>query len=347
MDPSSLVATVNTYLDSLDIPTSVGEAKERMEKIRNFISLMRDAGFHTPLKYILPLYRNYVPESREELLEVSPLLERLLYSLNERKWTYERAKVAYVANRFSYFILKQKALQEWLPFLPYGGGFLLFSEEGGIASLRTFNSIVSVLTDMGVPLSTSRVVGSAVCNRVNKEALEHIEEKVRAIENYDAAVEYLTIVSKYDIVRINENPVILDKLMEELGEKGFLENGQVKEEVLIALKRVYTTRRKLYMVEAEKLLGTLVIGYEAAFPKSVKEKGPLRGFKLSEQNKEVLVTPLPNGKEALELVKFVDRVPFKRGEIAKALTNLSKGALDEEDELIVSILKDLRSNMSK
>jgi hypothetical protein len=228
MDPSSLVASVNAYLDGLNEPDSVREAKERMEKIRTYISIMRGAGFHTPLKHILPLYREYSP-SREELLEVSPLLERLLYSLNERKWTYERAKVAYVANRFAYFLLRQRALPEWLPYLPYDGGFLLFSEKGGVASLRAFNAIVSVLNNMGVPLSTSRAVGSAVCNRVNGEALPSIEERVKAVENYDVAMEYLSIVSRYDLVKINENPVILGKLLEELDKKdGYLLLGDTK-----------------------------------------------------------------------------------------------------------------------
>jgi len=245
---SELLAYANQYLDDLENrpPESEEEARERMMEVRSLISEMRRFNFHAPKFGIKQAFKSLAYIDKEELLEAIPFLQEFIYSLNIRQWTYERAKVAYLSNRLSWFILKERWLTEFFPYLPYGGDYLSFTSVGGGASYLVFRDLEKILRGEGGlraifrgerlesivrekghgPFSrtTSIILASL---SVKKAVQEHMEEIIKGerkkIPEYDVVVAYERLVARYDIQKLGENPELFSKLLQELEEAGFLD----------------------------------------------------------------------------------------------------------------------------
>jgi len=301
--PSELLAYANEYMDSIERPpASPSEARERAELLAELIHHMRRFNFHAPKFGIRQLFSAFVLSEKEELLEALPQVERFSYSLNVRKWTYERAKIAYLAERLSYFLLKDNLMTDVVPHLPHGGSFLRFTERSGGAGFLVFRDLQRLLygedrTELlfedeklvsverkrrkGLfPLSTAVLLASySTIHATDAHWEEILREERGAIPHYEEVLEYESIVMRYDLSRIYDNPERLAKLFQELEEKGFLdEDGTVKPHILNAVRKKRFFRYNKLMGYASSYLSLFLVRYYLYYtPWSRRRKVPLRG----------------------------------------------------------------------
>ncbi len=304
-EASHLLAYANEFLDSLENtpPSSPEEALERAREISFLISEMRRFNFHAPKFGIRDLFKELRFTEKEEMLEIAPSLKKLMYALNIRKWTYERAKVAYLSNRLAYFSIHFDALTDFLPYLPYGGSYLSFAEKGGGAAYQAFRDLEKLLrgesrveavfkgeiflevekkTKKGtLPSSTALLLAYLSISSVVDKALATIKEKVKEeVDNLEEVLRYESIVNRYDIKRLEEDPEYLWKLLQELEENGFLEeDGTVRSDILLSLREKRSIEYTTFLSLAEEALTRFLLHYYLSFPRGVRErKPPLRGM---------------------------------------------------------------------
>ena len=351
-----LVVHANDYLDSLEgkPPEAPEEARERARHIYLLISEMRRFNFHAPKFGVGALFRDLRFAEKEELLEAAPFIQSFLYTLNVRKWTYERAKIAYLANRLSYFLLQSEVMGDVLSHLPYGGSYLRPTERAGGTAFLVIRDLEKLLRgDSGYelvfeeeklvdvrrrggrglfPSSTAILLASLSTSQAVESVWNDIlKAERREISNYERLVEYERVVGRYDLRRVYENPELFWDLMQELEEAGFLsEDGTVDPDILNALrKRRHLRYNRLYAAASSHLTLFLIRYYLYFTPRTRRYSPPLRG--MPDNPGKILVVlgevDLPvckaSKREVVELVRKCSRihslVPFPPKDVGDAL----------------------------
>ncbi len=294
-------------------PKDEEEALERTKILASLVSDMRRFNFHAPKFGVGDLFKELRFSDKEELLEAAPLLQSFIYSLNSRKWAYERAKIAFLANKLAYYFLKENVMRDFLPFLPYGGDYLSFTLRSGGAGYLAFRDIEKLLRGekrlslvfederlVGVekegrkgllPSSTATLLASTAVKIATDRHWKDIVEAERSkIPHYDEILAYESIVTKYDVIKVSENPELYWELFQELEEAGFLDDdGSVKPYILNGLRKKRFFRYNRLLSLAQSYLTLFLLQYYIYFtPWARKRNVPLRG--------------MPEGVEALEEV---------------------------------------------
>ncbi len=262
---TDLLIHADRYLDSLvgSPPKDAREARERIDHLLVLRDEMERFHFPNPRFAVMELMRilhEQLPRmEKEDVVEILPQIRLLKYAYDVRKWTYERARAAYIANRAALRIYELGILKDYIPYFPYGGEYRLMLEEiGGVAYLV----LRKILEDLGVreerleieigeKISARRVPAkkgifrdrlstvvlvSTVIRRAWEESRPHILSSVRKIKDIDRIEEYERIVRKYDPVSVQRNPKRLWDLLQELEEKGFLVDGEIDPRILEGLR---------------------------------------------------------------------------------------------------------------
>lgn len=286
---TDLLIYADRYLESLvgSPPRDAGEARERI----NHLLLLRDEmeRFHFPnprfavMELIRILHEQLPNMSDEEVAQILPQIRLLRYAYDVRKWTYERARAAYIANRAALRIHELGILKEFLPYFPYGGEYRLMLEEiGGVA----FIVLRKILEDFGVRrspegrgvfrdrLSTVVLVSTAI-RRAWKESGHQIISLVKKIKDIERIEEYERIVRRYDPIKVQKNQRLLWSLLQELEEKGFLVGGEVDPRILEGLRQKRLVKYRELKKRAQEVLDNFFFEYYMFTPARERKNRPI------------------------------------------------------------------------
>ena len=376
--PSELLAWSNDYMDKLEgkAPRSKEEALERTKMLASIVSDMRRFNFHAPKFGVGDLFKELRFSDKEELLEAAPLLQSFIYSLNSRKWAYERAKIAFLANKLAYYLLKEEVMEEFIPYLPYGGDYLSFTLLSGGAGYLAFRDIEKLLKGekrlslvfeeerlVGVekegkkgllPSSTATLLASLAVKMATERHWRDIVEAERSrIPHYDEILAYESIVSRYDVVKVSENPELYWSLFQELEEAGFLdEDGSVKPHILNGLRKKRFFRYNRLLSLSQSYLTLFLLQYYLYFvPWARRRRVPLRGMpqdisRLEEVLSDVSILNCSvSAENVLEVIeearKLYGVLPFPWRDVADTLLFKTCPSLGRRFEEIERLLEEL------
>ena len=255
-----LLAYSNEFLDSISTPPSTPEeSRERREKIKYLMEEMRRFGFEVPRFSIKDIMKNLVVEDKEQLIEMLPSIRNMIYHFSSRKWIYQRAYIAYLAEKLGELLLSKDYMMEFFKSIPFGGTYMLPVERYGGMAFYTYNTLllelktakylspslkVKWIRNGAVLSSTAVLLSSIIVDSTGRIAVEYIKNRERElVDNYYEVVRYVSVVQKYDLRKIYENEELMIKLLNELEEEGFIdEEGSIREDVLNGLRKIYGFR---------------------------------------------------------------------------------------------------------
>ncbi len=329
---TELLRYVDTYLDSLvgKPPQSVEEARERIRTLLALRDEMERFHFPNPRFAVMELIRilqERLPNmEKEDLAEVLPQIRLLKYAYDVRKWAYERARAAYIANRAAMRAMELGILADFLPHLPYGGEYRLMLEGIGGTAFLVLRKILEemgvreerVEVEMGervsvrhVPprrgvfgdrLATVVLVSMAV-RKAWEEGKRDIMKALERIPNAERVREYERIVRRYDPATVQRNPRRLWDLLQELEEKGFIVNGEIDPEILEGLRMKRLIKYRELRKRAEEELSRFFGEYYLMTPARERRNRPIMPGIPAEHGD----VPFLAWKEAIELKEKVER----------------------------------------
>ena len=148
---TQLLQYADAYLSSLEgkPPKDAEDARDRLRTLLFLRDEMERFHFPNPRFAVMELIRllqQAIPGMEpEEIKELMPQVRALKYAFDVRKWTYERARAAYIANRAALIVLEHGALHDILPFLPYGGEYRVILERIGSVAFLVFRKLLEML----------------------------------------------------------------------------------------------------------------------------------------------------------------------------------------------------------
>ncbi len=257
-----LVGEVNYLLDRyMDPPRSLEEIREREEYLSRLTDQMRQQNYHNPLFVIsrlLPLLKSL---SREEKLDAAYYLSKLKYTLDLRRWTYDRARASLTAHRLAELVHDSVLDTALLSHIPYGGEYRLIVENV-YRGRRVYREIISEVFPVREKFISSflafQVFLSTLLSYTEELARPHVERIER--ETDPRVLEYEKLLRRY------------------WGREDIGELLEGYEDIVPKLREKIRKENAVYRDILYHLLAWEVFKYYLFHPESFRRKNPLPGF---------------------------------------------------------------------
>ncbi len=335
MDVGELVAQVNEELDAYDETRDVNTLRKRVKRLKEFISEMHRQGFRTPALSLRKLLPGMEELEDEELFEAINALKRYIYSINIKKWTLERATVAYHANKLALYSLEDNILTDYIPFLPYDGSYMKVVKNGA-----AFMVFTDFMHKKKLPRSTHLIVTYI--------GLAKSLEEVKLPTLSERAQRYVNIVLSFGIDNIYRNEEIMWMLLQRLEEEGFLtKEGEIDPAVL---KEVRSKRFRAYHILSDRVareISRFLVKYFTYFP-PYYPKRPLRGVTSVDQIESYIRDDECKRERILSTLKKIEglgRSLYTRDLAHSLLKDMCKGG--SKAERFLEALKNAKSEKNK